>query len=312
MKIAASSPSFSKNQLLQREIRRHFANVRLNSEGERFDKEGLIEFVGDADALVVGLEPVDGEVLDRCPNLKMISKYGVGLNNIDIEECRRRGVAIGWTGGVNRLSVAEMTLGFMLMLVRNLYRTSNELKSGTWNKSGGFQLSGKRIGIIGVGHIGRELVRLLKPFGCDIMVNDIVEQSEYYRVNDLREESKERIFADADIVTLHLPLDESTENLVDLSVMRSMKSTAYLINTARGGIVNEDDLKYALKNGIIAGAAIDVYTQEPPSDMELLSLPNLICTPHIGGNAAEAVEAMGMSAIGHLVEFFAKRGENGE
>ena len=306
MNIVVTSPSFSKNKTLQDEIYRYFPNVKLNLEGKRFNQEELIEYIKEADAIIVGLEPINKEVLEKCPNLKIISKYGVGLNNIDLKECKRKDIKIGWSGGVNRLSVAEMTLGFMLMLSRNLFITTNLHKNGTWKKDGGFELSGKTIGIIGVGHIGKEIVRLLKPFRCNILVNDIIDQDRYYKENNLKKASKEDIFKTCDIVTIHTPYNDETKNMVDLDVLKTMKKTAYILNTARGGIINEQDLKYALQNGIIAGAAIDVYTKEPPNDKELINLPNLICTPHIGGNSAEAVEAMGMSAIKHIKKFYGK------
>ena len=304
MQIVATSPSFSKNKTLQKEIYQYFPNAKLNLEGKRFNKEELIEFIKDADGVIIGLEVIDDEVLQECKNLKIIAKYGVGLNNIDKEACQKRDIKIGWIGGVNRLSVAEMALGFMLMLSRNLFVTSNQLKNGVWNKSGGFELSGKTIGIIGVGYIGKELIRLLKPFRCKILVNDIIKQDEYYKKNGLIEVSKEQLYKEADIISIHTPLDETTYNLITLKTMKMMKPTAYLLNTARGGLINEKDLKIALQEGIIAGAAIDAYVEEPPTDTEFLALPNLICTPHIGGNAQEAVEAMGMSAIKHLREYF--------
>ncbi len=213
---------------------------------------------------------------------------------------KKRGVKIGWRGGVNRLSVAEMALGFMLMLSRNLYITSNLLKEGTWQKEGGFELSGKIIGIIGVGFIGKELIRLLEPFNCKILVNDIVDQESYYRVHGLIEATKEDIYKEADIISIHTPFDETTKDLITLREFKMMKPTAFLLNTARGGIVNEADLKYALKNNLIAGAGIDAYVVEPPIDRELIELPNLIATPHIGGNSKEAVLAMGLNAIENL------------
>jgi len=204
---------------------------------------------------------------------------------------------------VNKLSVAEMVLGYMLMLCRNLFITSHQLKKGNWNKSGGVQLTNKTIGIIGVGHIGKELIRLLKPFNCEILVNDIVSQDEYYKLNSLKEVSKEVIFKNCDIVSIHTPYDSTTKNMIDINVLKLMKKDSFIINSARGGIINEDDLKYALQNKLIAGAAIDAYIEEPPADKELLDLENLICTPHIGGNSKEAVEAMGLSAIKHIKEF---------
>lgn len=300
MKITVTSPSFSSNRTLQQEIYKYFPNAKLNLDGKRFNKQELIEYIKDADAIIVGLEPIDKEVLEQCPNLKIVSKYGVGLNNIDLEACKKRDITIGWTGGVNKLSVAEMTLGYMLMLCRNLFITSNELKNGIWNKSGGFQLSGKKVGIIGVGHIGKEVIRLLKPFNCEILVNDIINQEQYYKENNLKEVSKEEIFKTCDIVTIHTPFDSTTDNLINKKVFETMKNSSFIINSARGGIINENDLKYALLNNLIAGAAVDAYVEEPPTDKELLSLPNLICTPHIGGNSREAVESMGLSAIENL------------
>lgn len=304
MKIIVTSPSFSNNQVLQEEIYKYFPNAKLNIEGERFKQDELISFINDADGVIIGLEEINEEVLNKSPNIKIISKYGVGLNNIDLRACENRGIRVGWTGGVNRLSVAEMTLGYMLMLARNLYATSNELKNGIWNKSGGFQLSGKTIGIMGMGYIGKELVRLLKPFRCTILVNDIIDQKEYYERYQLVEVSKEELYARSDVLTIHTPLDESTYGMIDMKVFQQMKKSAFVLNSARGGIINENDLKYALQNHLISGAAVDAYAEEPPTDSELLKLPNLICTPHIGGNSKEAVEAMGLSAIEHIREYF--------
>jgi len=304
MKIACTSPSFSKSEVLKTEIEKIFPVVKFNLEGVKFSKTDLIEFIGGSDGIVLGLEELDAEVLDQCPNLKFVSKYGVGLNNVDLEACKDRGVGVGWTGGVNRLSAAEMALGFMMMLSRNLYTTSNALKSGIWDKNGGFQLTGKTVGIIGVGHIGKEVVRLLKPFKCKVLVNDILDQELFYRREGLIKASKQEIYSKADFITIHTPYTNQTNGMINLEVLHSMKSTAYILNTARGGIINEKDLKYALQNGIIAGAAIDSYEEEPPRDQDFIKLKNLITTPHIGGNSREAVEAMGMSAINHLKQFF--------
>ncbi len=304
MKIAVTSPSFSKNKLLQDEIYKYFPNTTLNLDGKRFNEIELIEYLKNSDAAIIGLDKITSNILSKTSNLKIIAKYGVGLNNIDLEACREKNIKIGWSGGINKLSVAEMALGFMIMFARNLFISSNELKKGIWNKSAGFQLSEKNIGIIGLGHTGKELVRLIKPFNCKIFGNDVIKQDNYYSQNNIKNVSKEQIFKSCDFITINVPYNEDTENMIDLGVLKSMKKTSYIINIARGGIINELDLKYALKNKIIAGAALDAYVQEPPLDQDFLNLPNLICTPHIGGNAKEAVEAMGLSAIQHLKNFF--------
>ncbi|WEK19658.1 MAG: phosphoglycerate dehydrogenase [Candidatus Pedobacter colombiensis] len=303
MKVKVSNVAFSKNQFLVEKLKTFFPDAVINIEGKRYLDRELIDYFSDADAAIVGLELITPEVLDQLPNLRAIAKYGVGLDNIDIPACEERGVKIGWTGGVNKDSVAEMVVGFMLALSRNLYVTSNQLKSGTWNKNGGSQLVGKTIGIIGVGHIGKTLINLLKPFKCRVLINDILDISDYALENNLDVVDKEYLFKEADIISVHTPLNNDTRNLFDAEVFEMMKKTAFLINTARGGIVNENDLKHALSNGIIAGAALDVFEIEPPNDRELLQLENLICTPHTGGNSYEAVVAMGLSAIDHLLNY---------
>lgn len=303
-KIAVTSPSFSVNDQLRLELLRYYPDAKLNTTNSRLVGEGFNHFIHEADAIIVGLERIDEGVLSACPNLKFIAKYGVGIDNIDFDLCKARNVSIGWTEGVNKLSVAETTLGFMLALSHNLSITSWQLKGGKWSKQGGAQLSGKTIGIVGVGNIGREVVRLLKPFGCRILVNDIIDITSFCREYGVECTSKNEIFSSSDIVSIHTPLTGETKSMINCDVLRLMKPTAFFINTARGGIVVQNDLKQALSEGWIQGAALDVYEQEPPVDLNFLKLPNLICTPHISGNAYEAVVAMGMSAIHHIREHF--------
>ena len=302
MKIKVSTVAFSKNSLLVTELKRNFPDAEVNVKGVRIPENELADFYGEADGIIVGLEKITPELLDRLPKLKIIAKYGVGLDNIDIDACKERNIAIGWIGGINKRSVAEMTLGFMLALCRNLYTTSNQLKKGEWNKNGGMQLSGKTIGIIGAGNIGQEVINLLKPFQCKLLVNDIIDLPRTENIL-FTQTTKELIYREADIISIHTPLTSETNNFINKSVFEQMKKTAFLINTARGEIVNQNDLKTALKEEIISGAAIDVYENEPPEDLAFLNLPNLICTPHTGGNAVEAVIAMGISAIEELVKF---------
>lgn len=304
MTIAVTSKSFSKNAYLKQQLLNVFPDVKFNYADKKLTPIETVEFLQDCEGAIVALEEITEWVLSQLPTLKIIAKYGVGLDNIDLTACKKHGVHIGWTGGVNKTSVAEMTLGFMLMLSRNLYLTSNQLKEGIWNKNGGSSLYGKTIGIIGIGHIGKEVIQLLKPFGCTILVNDIIDQTTYYAKQNVLHCSKEEIFQKSDIISLHTPSTEQTFHLINASTLALMKSSAYIINTARGDIINLHDFKSALSSGRIAGAAIDVYDIEPPQDRALLSFPNLICTPHIGGNAHEAVVAMGESAIIHLKEYF--------
>ena len=301
--IGVTTIAFSSNEVLVSYLTSiGFKEVKVNKEGRRFSRAELITFLKDCDIAIVGLDTIDSELLLHLPKLKVISKYGVGLDNIDINACDKNGIEILHKKGVNRRSVSEMALGFMLGLSRNLYYTSNLLKNGQWKKNGGRLLTDKKIGIIGVGNIGKDLISLLKPFSCDIYAHDIIDQKSYYRQNDITLTDPEFIFRNVDILTIHTPLTESTVNMVNRQTLSMMRPTSFLINTARAAIVNQMDLKWALQNNIIAGAAIDVYDTEPPTDAELLTLPNLINTPHIGGNAKEAVEAMGFSAIDNIID----------
>ncbi len=303
--IKVTSPSFSKNKILVDEISGKFPNIEFNHNGKKYSEQELIDYLKDADGAVIGLECVTSNVLSSLPNLKIISKYGVGLDGLDLKYCSNNNIRIGWTGGVNKRSAAELALCLMLGLSRNIFNTSCKLKNdGVWDKSGGFQLTGKTVGIIGVGNVGKEVAKLLEPFHCKILANDIVEQSQYYNENGLEGASKERVFSEADIITLHTPHTPHTNCIINLESLTKMKDSAYLVNIARGELIDQESLKEALKNNSIAGAAIDVYESEPPTDFELLKLPNLFCTPHIGGNAEEAVLSMGRSAIYHLEKFF--------
>ncbi len=309
MKIKVTSIAFSQNDKLRTELLKFFPLSEFNDDEKRFSSRELIDYLSDCDGAIIGLDTIDDSILTACKNLKVIAKFGVGLDNINQIDCKNNNVAVQWVGGVNKTSVAEMTLGFMIGLNRNLFMTSKQLSQGRWNKNGGTQLSEKTIGIIGLGHIGKEVVRLLKPFNCKILVNDIVDHTEFNKENFLIEATKDEIFKQADIITLHTPLTKETEYLINASTLSLMKKTSFIINTARGKIIKQSDLKEALKNNIIGGCAIDVFEEEPPEDLEFLSLNNLVATPHIGGNSKEAVFSMGMSAIDGLKDFFELKGE---
>ena len=300
--IKVTSPSFSKNHLLASELKRLPIRVMLNETGLHFNKQSLVNFLNDADGAIIGLESVDVGLLDNCPRLKIISKYGVGIDNIDLAACRERGVAIGWTPGINKRSVSEMVIGQMIGLSRNLYTHSAFLRAGNWQKDGGRLFSEKTVGIIGLGNIGQDLAKLLQPFGCKLLGNDIKNRSQFARNHNVKLVSKEEIFFKSDIITIHVPLTPATHQLVNKRALDLMHDDAILINTSRGSVVDQAALKNALINGSIAGAAVDVFEHEPPTDRGFLQLPNLVPTPHLSGNSYESVLAMGRSAIKHIKE----------
>ena len=303
MRVRVCNISFSKNSILVNKIKKYFNDVNFNFNGDRLDGEELIDFCQDADAIIVGVEKINSSILKRLPNLKYIAKYGVGIDNIDIDSCKKKGVLIGWTGGVNKRSVAELTLGYMLILMRNIFSSYSNLKKLRWIKDGGNSLCNKKIGIIGVGNIGQDLIKLLSVFGCEILANDISENSSLSKRLNFKYVTKEFLYRNSDIVTLHVPLTSSTKKMINSKVFNKMKNSSILINTSRGGIVCEKDLIDALKNKKIHSAALDVFQYEPLKNKELVKLSNIICTPHIAGNSKEAVIEMGNSAISHLINF---------
>ena len=303
-RVAVTPPAFCKSQSLKTELLGHFPNAVFSEKDRYLSGPDLVDFLTDADAALIGRDPINTELIRSLPKLRMISKYGVGLDNLDPEALSRARIELRVTSGTNRRSVAELALGFMIGLCHNMSSGSEELKSGSWRREGGQELTGKSIGIIGCGNVGQELVRLLQPFQCKIWVRDIADRSGFCREFGAVETGFDEIIEEADIITLHVPLTENTENLIDKSVLAKMKPSAFLVNTSRGRVVHQGDLHQALVSGEIAGAGLDVFWEEPPVETEFLQLPNLMVTPHIGGNAREAVEAMGRAAIQNLVEFF--------
>ena len=222
---------------------------------------------------------------------------GVGLDTLDLPALARRGVRLGWTGGVNRRSVAELTLAFIIALLRHVPRAGGEVRAGTWRRHIGRQLTGKTVGIVGCGQIGKDLVRLLTPFGCRVFAHDIRDYAGFYAEYGVEPVDLETLLGATDVVSLHVPADETTRGMLSADRLALMRPEAVLVNTARGGLVDETALTAMLRDGRLAGAAFDVFAIEPPSDFGLLALPNFLATPHIGGSAEEAILAMGRAAI---------------
>ena len=301
-RVAVCSRSFSQNDILRRELLARYQNVTFNDLGAKLTGDSLVAFLRGHTKAITALEVIDESILARLPELKVISKYGVGLDTIDVEAMHAYGKRLGWTGGVNRRSVAELVICFAIALLRGIPAAQREVLGGTWRQRIGAQLTGRTVGVIGCGHIGKEVIRLLIPFDCSILVNDIQQYPDFYERHRVTDTDIETLLSSADIVTLHIPLNESTRGILDERRLALMKSSAVLINTARGGLIDEKALKHLLKERRIAAAAFDVFETEPPTDIELLSLPNFLATPHIGGSAEEAVLAMGRAAIDQLDE----------
>jgi len=301
-RVAVTSRSFSRNQQLRCELLARYEHVTFNEQGRQLEKDALVDFLRGHHKAITALERIDEPLLAQLPELRVIAKYGVGLDMVDLAAMRRLGKRLGWRPGVNRRSVAELTLAFAIVLLRHVPAAHREVLSGTWRQHVGGLLSGRTVGIVGCGCVGKDLVGLLGPFDCTILVRDIVDYPEFYARHGIEAVSLAELLRRADVVSLHVPLDDSTRGLISTAELELMKPSAVLINTARGGILDEDALKKALASKRIAAAACDVFLEEPPADPGLLELPNFLATPHIGGSAHEAILLMGRAAIDGLDE----------
>jgi D-3-phosphoglycerate dehydrogenase len=294
------------NARLRAEMSEKFAQVRFYEDNAKLEGGDLVAFLKGCRGAVIALNQIDSGVLSALPELRCISKYGVGLNNIDQDALARHGVKFGWTGGVNRRAVSELTLGYMLSLVRRIYAHNRNMAAGVWKLTTDGQLTGKTVGIIGCGHIGTDLLSLLAPFQCRLLVHDIVDKREVCARFGARQVTKSEVLAESDLVTLHVPYDDSTHHLIGAPELGAMRAGALLINTSRGSVIDEAALLNALSSGRLGGAALDVFAEEPAAASPLLKLPNFIASPHIGGTTDEGVLAMGRAAIANLVELMQK------
>ncbi len=266
-------------------------------------REDLRAFLAGADGALIGREVIDEPLLAGLPDLRAVSVYGVGFDNVDAAACAKRGVALLVAPGVNADAVAEHTLGLMLAVLRNIARNDRLLHEGVWNKDGGRTLQGKTVAILGCGAVGSRVGRLLKAFSCHIVLNDILAKAELAAELGGCELGIEAALQIADIVTVHVPLTAVTRGLFDEKAFGQMKPGAVLVNTSRGPVVRLAALKKALKTGQVAGAGLDVFENEPILDAELFAHPGVVGTPHTAGNAREAVEAMTDAAAAKLRDY---------
>lgn len=286
---------------LRAEVIEAYPTAKLNPDPKILGEDEMIAFLSDCDAAIVGLEPVSERVLASLPNLKVIGKFGVGVETIDFDAMQRHGVRFGYRYGVNRLSVAELTIGFAIAALRGVTSQNAAMRTGMRPRAGvGRLLTGRVFGIHGCGHIGKEVVRLLKPFDCKIIACDIADQSAFYRENGVEPVSFENLLARSEVLSLHLPLTKRTRGLYNARVLDALRHDCVLINTCRGGIVDEDDLADRLESGRLQAACFDVFAIEPATNDRLLRLPSFLSTPHIGASAIEARVAMARSAIAGL------------
>jgi D-3-phosphoglycerate dehydrogenase len=273
--------------------------------------EELLEKIGPYDGLIIrSATKVTAEVIGRAQNLKAIGRAGIGVDNIDIEAATKKGILVANAPESNTVAAAEHTLGLMLAAARRIPAADNSLRDGEWKRSAfkGVEVAGKTLGLVGLGHVGSIVARGALGMRMRVLAYDpYVSDDRMRAMNVMRAESAYEVLEQADFVSLHVPRNPQTVGMIDEEALEKMKPSAYLINVARGGIVNETDLYNALKEGRIAGAALDVFQEEPTTDSPLFALPNVVVTPHLGASTVEAQDRAGVTAAEQVAT--ALRGE---
>lgn len=269
-------------------------------------KDELPNHVRDLDAIIVrSATKVRKEMIDAAEKLKAIGRAGVGLDNIDVEYAKSKGIKVINTPGATSISVAELTIGLILAVMRKIAYADREMRNGAWpkKKCKGIEMYGKTLGIIGIGRIGREVAKRARAFGMKVIYYDVYrpdESTEKELAIEFRE--LDALVSEADVITLHLPLTPDTKHLINKERIEKMKDGAIIINAARGGIVDENALYEALKSGKLYGAALDVYENEPLKESKLFELDNIVLTPHIGAQAKEGQTRAGIEVAKKIAD----------
>lgn len=304
MKVLISTSSFaSHNRLPLALLESSGIDYTLNPYGRTLKPTEVVELAKGHTGIIAGTEELSRETLMQLPSLKVISRVGVGLDNVDIDTCKQLNIKVKNTSNSVTQAVAELTVGFILIISRGIGLMNQQMHNGVWDKKMGNLVSCKTVGIIGLGRIGKRVALLLKPFNVEIISFDPFPDREWARVNDIRFVQIDELIQCSDIVTIHIPYSRENHHFIDMTKLKMMKKSAYIINTARGGLIDELALYDCLKNGDVRGACIDVFDNEPYNG-PLNELDNVILTPHIGSYAVESRIEMEIEATNNFIESF--------
>jgi D-3-phosphoglycerate dehydrogenase len=302
-KIAITTSSFAQFSPEPLEyLRKRGWGYVLNSCGRALKPAETMALLKDCVGVIAGIEIYDMNVLSQLDKLRVISRVGTGLDSIDLDLCARKGIKIFATPDGPTRAVAELVIGMMLNLLRGISMMDGRLRAGQWKKHMGGLFQGKTVGVVGLGRIGAQVAQLSLSLGAAVIYNDpFSKATDFKLIDNIQVRSLSRLFSESDIVSLHVPYNQENHHLVNKDMLGLMKTSALLINCARGGLVDEDALLEALQAKKISGAALDVFSQEPYSG-PLTKCENVILTPHIGSYAREARVRMETDAVIQLLE----------
>jgi len=298
-RLLVTPTSYGKNDpRLKIDLEALVGEVIYNPTGKPLSSAEVAHLLPGVDGYIAGLDSIDARALGSADRLKVIARYGVGVDNVDLDAARQKGIVVTNTPGANSVSVAELALGLMLALARQIPTADEAVHQGKWPRYSGITLEGKTIGIMGLGAIGKQLARRLSGFDCNILAFDPYADAVFANKNQIELTTLEELIKKSDFVSLHLPLLPETRGVVNESFLSKMKKGSFLINTSRGEVVDEGALLKAIQSGHIAGAGLDAFADEPPDpNNPLLALSQVIATPHLGAQTDGATSNMGWYAM---------------
>jgi D-3-phosphoglycerate dehydrogenase len=298
-RILVTARSFAKTPGAHHELLlAHDCQVDLRAPDHPLDSAGLAVLLPGYDGVILGLDRCDAAALESADRLRVISRYGVGTEAVDLHAAATRGIAVAITPNTNNISVAELAIGLMFALARGIPTMAQAAREGTFARYTGVELAGRMLGVVGFGAIGREVAKRGLGLGMRVLAYD-----PFYAADWLGAESAplDRVLRESHVISLHVPLTDETRNLINAHSLSTLRDGAFVINTARGGLVDETALYEALHMGRLGGAAMDVFAHEPPVGSPLLTLPNFIATPHAGGATREGVARMALMAAENCI-----------
>jgi D-3-phosphoglycerate dehydrogenase len=297
--LLVTPTSYGKNEpRLKTELEQLAGSVTYNPTGKPLTSAEVAALLPGIDGYIAGLDMIDRTALEKADRLKVIARYGVGVDQVDLEAAKGKGIIVTNTPGANSVSVAELALGLMLALARQIPEAVQCVQQGKFPRFSGVSLEGKTVGILGLGAIGKQFARRLSGFDCQILAYDPVADEIFMKVNGIVLASMDTVIAKSDFLSLHLPLLPETRGLVNDEFLSKMKKGSFLINTSRGEVINEEALLRALEGGHLRGAGLDAFSIEPPDPSNpLLHLPQVISTPHLGAQTDGATSNMGWFAM---------------
>ena len=306
MKVLVTSNSFCKysKEPIEKLEKAGF-EVVLNSYHRMMNEEEFIEQLQGVDAVILSTEKLNKTVIDAAPSLKMVSRYGVGLDNIDLEYCKEKGIPVTVTRGGNSNAVAEFAVTLILAASKGIGSSSYYAKSGVWQKFNGLDLEGKTVGVVGLGAIGKTVVKRLQGFDVKVLAYDVYYDEEFVEKYNIQKASVDEIVSKSDVITLHAPATDN-KPLIGKPEFEKMKKGVVLVNTARASLIDYDELLKFLDDGTVFAAGLDVHKNEPEYDERFEKYDNVILTPHNAAITKEATDKTSMMAVNHILEYFGK------